>query len=601
MNSKLRARTGIPNLKEEDGNPNSKLTTNDKEKAEVLAKYFCKVFTEEPEGDVPVLDSKPIIKAFKNIEIDKEIIERHLESLNISKSPGPDGLHPRFLKETAREISIPLKVIFITSLRIGNVPRDWRDGEITALFKKGDKTDPSNYRPISLTSVVCKIMEKVIRDGIMEHMRANGYLSKQQYGFIHGRSTTLQLLTVLEKWTKAVDDGNEIDCIYFDFMKAFDKVPHNRLLSKLKSYNIDISVQAWVAAFLRERRQRVVVNGEKSAWTNVISGIPQGTVLGPILFVLYINDLPENVRSDLFMFADDTKVSRVILDKNDRDDLQQDIYNLQSWSEKWLLKFHPDKCVKMSINHRGEESHYKFNISEDSPMMRNVRTEKDIGIHIDEKLEFDIHISEKINKANNIFNLIRRSFRYLNENNFLPLYKALVRPHLEQGNAVWSPFKMKYVDAIENVQRRATRMIPTLRGLTYPERLKKLRLPSLSYRRIRGDMIEVYKMLSGVYDEEVPNILRLQSLFMERSGNRGHSLKLYHQHWRRGVRGNFFSVRVARHWNSLPQSVVESPSLNTFKNRLDKLWGREPIIYDPRASTQTLNSIVGNVDLTIEA
>ena len=238
------------------------------------------------------------------------------------------------MKETAKEISVSVKVLFTTSLRIGDVPRDWRDGEITALFKKGDKTEPSNYRPVSLTSVVSKIMEKLIRDGILDHMKANGYLSKQQYGFIQGRSTTLQLLTVLEKWTKAVDEGHEIDCIYLDFMKAFDKVPHGRLLSKMKSYNIDLATQAWVTAFLRNRRQRVVVNGEKSAWTNVISGIPQGTVLGPILFVLYINDLPENVKSDLFMFADDTKVSRVIKGPNDKEELQQDIYNLQKWSEK---------------------------------------------------------------------------------------------------------------------------------------------------------------------------------------------------------------------------------------------------------------------------
>ena len=159
--------------------------------------------------------------------------------------------------------------------------------------------------------------------------------------FIRGRSTTLQLLTVLEKWTKEIDEGNEIDCIYLDFMKAFDKVPHKCLLSKLKSYNIDESVLEWIASFLRDRRQRVTVNGEKSGWREVISGIPQGTVLGPVLFVIYINDLPENVKSDLFMFADDTKVSRVIVEKRDREELQQDMYNLQKWSESWLLKFSP--------------------------------------------------------------------------------------------------------------------------------------------------------------------------------------------------------------------------------------------------------------------
>ena len=219
MNSKLKARTGIPNLRKEDGNPNSELTCSDQEKAEVLAEYFCEVFNRQPDGDVPLLGLKTLIKQFENIRINRSVINKHLDGLDVSKSP-------------AEEISVPLEIIFATSLRTKTVPRDWRDGEITALFKKGNRAEPSNYRPVSLTSVVCKIMEKIIRDALMDHMIRNRHLSKQQYGFICGQSTTLQLLTVLEKWTKEIDEGNEIDCIYLDFMKAFDKVPHKHLLSK---------------------------------------------------------------------------------------------------------------------------------------------------------------------------------------------------------------------------------------------------------------------------------------------------------------------------------------------------------------------------------
>ena len=337
-----------------------------------------------------------------------------------------------------------------------------------------------------------------------------------------------------------------------------------------------------------------------SGWREVISGIPQGTVLGPVLFVIYINDLPENVKSDLFMFADDTKVSRVIVEKRDREELQQDMYNLQKWSESWLLKFHPDKCVTMKLNNKGEGFLYRFDDHSDSSLLREVEVEKDIGIHVDNRLEFDIHISDKINKANNIFNLIRRSFHCLNESNFVPLFKSMVRPHLEQGNVVWAPYKKKYIDAIENVQRRATRMLPTLRDLSYPERLEKLKLPSLAYRRLRSDMIEVYKIISGIYDSDIPNILQLQSAYTARDGNRGHSLKLFHQQWRKSIRGNFFTVRVARNWNSLPSFVVGAPSLNAFKNRLDRVWGRESLIYDPRASAPG-TATMRDVDLTIEA
>ena len=165
---------------------------------------------------------------------------------------------------------------------------------------------------------------------------------------------------------------------------------------------------------------------------------------------------------------------------------------------------------------------------------------------------------------------------------------------------MWAPYKKKYIDAIENVQRRATRMLPTLRDLSYPERLEKLKLPSLAYRRLRSDMIEVYKIISGIYDSDIPNILQLQSAYMARDGNRGHSLKLFHQQWRKSIRGNFFTVRVARNWNSLPSFVVGAPSLNAFKNRLDRVWGRESLIYDPRASAPG-TATMRDVDLTIEA
>lgn len=176
------------------------------------------------------------------------------------------------MKETAEEISLSLKIIFSTSLRTKIVLADWKDGEITALFKKGNKVEPSNSRPVSLTSIVSKIMEKIITDALIEHTKINKYLSKSQYGFIQGRSTTLHLLTVPERWTEVIDDGNEVHCIYLDLMKAFDKVPHKRLLSKLKSYNVNDQIFSWIESFLKGRRQRMVVNGERSTWRDVSSG-----------------------------------------------------------------------------------------------------------------------------------------------------------------------------------------------------------------------------------------------------------------------------------------------------------------------------------------
>ena len=247
------------------------------------------------------------------LSITEDDIRKLLENLKIDKSPGLDELHPRLLKELSSSLAIPLKLIFDSSLDAKKVPKDWKLAGVSAIFKKGSKSLAGNYRPVSLTSVICKIMEKIVRNHIIEHMKENKFFSSQQYGFISGRSTSLQLLEVLDKWTEALErKGTNIDCIYMDFQKAFDKVPHNRLIGKLQSYGISEDITEWVKSFLNERKQKVIINGKESDWKDVTSGIPQGSVLGPFLFVIYINDLPDNVDSPTYLFADNTKIYREI-------------------------------------------------------------------------------------------------------------------------------------------------------------------------------------------------------------------------------------------------------------------------------------------------
>ena len=200
-----------------------------------------------------------IEKTFKESEILKL-----LQNLDVNKSCGPDGLHPNMLKELSATISKPITIIFNSSMCQGWVPQLWKEGNITALFKKGDKAEPGNYRPVSLTSVVCKTMDKLVREIIVKHMSANKLFSNKQFGFISGKSTTLQLLKVMDEWTKILDKGGKIDSIYMDFMKAFDKVPHRRLLHKMHSYKISEKVIKWVGSFLSNRIQKVIVNGTES-------------------------------------------------------------------------------------------------------------------------------------------------------------------------------------------------------------------------------------------------------------------------------------------------------------------------------------------------
>ena len=209
----------------------------------------------------------------------KRKITKMLLQLKIDKSPGPDELHPRILKELATEITKPLSIIFKQSISLMTVPKEWRNTTFTAIFKKGDNSMPGNNRPVSLTSVVCKTMETIVKDHLTSHMRQTDLFSKKQFGFITGRSTTLQLLEILDKWTQAVDSGEKVDCIYVDLQKAFDKVQHRKMISKLKSYGIEDPILSWIKNYLSFRKQKVIINGKSSECKDVTSGIPQGSVL----------------------------------------------------------------------------------------------------------------------------------------------------------------------------------------------------------------------------------------------------------------------------------------------------------------------------------
>ena len=318
----------------------------------------------------------------------------------------------------------------------------------------------------------------------------------------------------------------------------------------------------------------------------MLSGIPQGSVLGPLLFVLFINDLPEAIsESDMFLFADDLKLFKGIFKMEDCHKLQQDLEQVHEWTDKSLLRFHPDKCVKMRI---GKSEIYKqdYTLGSSPPIkLRDSDKEKDIGVVIDSNLSFESHMHEKINAANSVMGIIRRTFDFLDESTFLTLYKSLVRPHLEYANQVWAPNLQKHVTALENVQRRATKLVPGLRDLSYEERLRKVKLPSLAYRRLRGDMIELFKIISGKYDTTV-----CADMFQFVEGfTRGHKYKIFKVRSHNSLRQNSFTLRTINTWNALPSSVIDSQTVMQFEKKLDYCWADHPLLYDYMARTSVLN------------
>lgn len=567
VRKQLKTKEGIAPLLE---NPldNDSLKYNDKEKADILQSQFLSVFNRNESIPIPKLAQRTKFN-LKNIKVQADVVRRRLKLLNVNKSLGPDNIHPRMLVELADQIYKPITLLLNKSLKTGKLPNEWKEAYITPIYKKGSRKQAENYRPISLTCILSKFLETFVTEQLMCHLLDQNLLSKKQFGFLSGRSTTTQLLNFLNKCIDAIANGNVVDTIYFDFQKAFDMVPHMRLIGKLESYGINGQTLNWIKDFLIGRSQIVSVNGEKSYIGQVWSGIPQGTVLGPILFIIYINDILENIESDGFLFADDTKIYKIITSKEDALALQQDINSLHKWSEIWGMRFNKDKCHVLTLG-RVENIKHTYHYRVGYEELEHVFEEKDLGVIIDSNLSFDEHICKKVKIANSLVGLIRRSFSHLDCKSFKKLYCAFIRPHLEYAQPVWAPHSQRLIDLIEKVQIRATKLVDGLAKMEYEERLRKLDLPTLVYRRLRGDAIQMYKHFRH-YDKA-----SLSAAFRPNCRtSRKHAYQLHESRPCDGVTGiqyNSFYYRTTRSWNELPSYVVEADSINRFKNRLDEAW-----------------------------
>ena len=519
---------------------------------------------------MPELENRHTGTIISDLAITRQTVEKKLLVLKPTSAPGPDEVHSRVLRELGRSLAYPLTLLYQRSLDTGMLPAVWKLGKVVTIFKKGDKHCPGNYRPVSLTSVSCKVLESLIRDALMEHLTTYRLLSDEQHGFRPKRSCSTQLLATIDAWSRMLEGGTSVEVVYLDFQKAFDSVPHKRLLYKLGCYGVAGKLLSWIEAFLSNRWQQVTIGGCQSNLVPVASGVPQGSVLGPLLFLLYVNDLPDVVSCPVKMFADDTKLFSGVSTDSDAAAMQRDIDALVDWSDSWQMPFNKGKCKVLHVG--SGNSAFSFHMS--GELLESSPVERDLGVQVDTLLKFREQAAAAIAKATRVLAVIRRSFAQIDEVTLPLLFKSLVRPHLEYGNLVWGPFNRADQKAVERVQRRATRLMSSIRHLEYPTRLRLLRLPSLYYRRRRGAMIHVYQMLTGGVDIVASEMLTLQT----GGSTRGHSLKLCKPHAASRARQNSFAVRIINDWNGLPAAVVSSPSLNSFKSRLDTYW--EPIWYD---------------------
>lgn len=543
------------------------LTSTDKETVEVLSSYFSSVLVTEPDDvhrSVTLeLDDQSTTSLFT-----EEAVLSKLRKLRVDKSQGPDGIHPMVLQRCADVVAKPLAILFQKSYDVGKLPADWKKAIISPIFKGGSRHEAENYRPVSLTSVPCKIMESILRDDLVKSFEASDFYQGCQHGFTRGRSTLTNLLESLEAWTRLIDEGHGIDVIFLDYRKAFDSVPHQRLLHKISELGVTRRMYGWLQDFLNSRKQSVAVNGHYSSWTDVISGVPQGSVLGPLLFLIFVGDLPLWIRNEIRMFADDTKIWSKITSDTDSLSLQEDVNALLRWSDKWLLRFNPKKCKVMHIGHQ-LNTQYTMNENDVVTTLQNVKEIKDLGVVFMDNLKPSTQCVKSAAKAQSVLGLIKRTFKNIDKEDFMTLYNTYIRPHMEYCIQVWSPWLVKDIDCLEKIQRRATKLVQSISKLKYPDRLRELGLYSLEQRRLRGDLIETYKILTKKERVSPETFFQLASTPY---GLRGHSLKVHVPRFNTSVRKNFFSIRVLPHWNSLPQRVIEAPTTVTFKKRLDDHW-----------------------------
>lgn len=556
VRSKISSKVSVPLLRDDHGN----ICQNPCDTANTFADHFFKTFCAEPDGTMPDLSTSRCLPGLEGVSFDPRTVESELCLLKMSTSPGLDGLSAALLRQCSSGLCLPISLIMQKSFNLMVLPQAWKNASVTPIFKSGDKLSPDNYRPVSLVPIVAKVAERIIVRSALPFLLNNSVIPDQQHGFVPGRSVITNMLTCLDDWTMSYDMGRPVDVIYFDYSKAFDRVPKRRLLLKLENGGIRGNLLGWIDNFLSLRTFTVKVGNAFSHSMPVLSGVPQGSVLGPLLFLVYVSDLPRFLQSKCCMYADDLKI--YANPSCSRQTLHRDIETIAEWSSTWLLPLNTSKCSVLHIGKCNPCVQYYI----EGAAIKPVKSQNDLGIIVTSDLVWSEHILSIVSKANRISYLISKTFRGCSPLTAAKLFTTYVRPILEFAGPVWNPDLQRDVNILESVQRRFTRLPYRRNRPEYEDRRRVMKLPSLVERRSRGDLIVTYRALSGRFGVDLSHMFELNLNRL-----RGHSFKLKKQTFTSTVRRNFLCNRVFSAWNGLPSEVVGAESVNSFKNRLDRL------------------------------
>lgn len=495
-----------------------------------------------------------------------------LSSLPPKSSVDADDLSYKILRNGGLPICIRLHQLFSLSLELCRIPSSWKTAIISPIHKANSRHFVRNYRPISVTSCCARLLERIVNNKITNYLIDQNKISNTQHGFISGKSTDTILLKFYDFVTDCVDRNKVVDCIFFDFQKAFDTVPHCILLSRLHTIGIRGPILAWLDDLLSNRKQMVRIDRSFSQSLPVSSGVIQGSVLGPTLFNIFVDDLDNSIRHcQILKYADDTRIFRSA-DKSNKSVnclkvmVQEDIDNIVKWSNDSGLKLNIKKCFSVSFGRHATTRDYEIS----GLPIPKMNYYKDLGLNVSSPICFNTHVDIIVAKAFTKLGIIKKIFVTKTPKNIIKLYKAFVRPHLEYSSIIWSPYTLSSINNVERVQRRMCRLIPEVRHLSYRQQLGSLGLLSLEARRLRFQLITLFKIYKGQLK------ITLNELFdvSDTRRTRGHSCHITPRFSAHNYRLNFFTNSVVSYWNKLSQDDIDASSLLDFKIRITTFFLR---------------------------
>ncbi|MCG8048301.1 MAG: reverse transcriptase family protein [Candidatus Thiodiazotropha endolucinida] len=559
---------------------NNQQIENDQEKADVLNTYFiAQSQLRDANTNLPEIQQPPYEK-LHTIDITSSDIRDILRALNVSKASGPDLISPRLLKEGADQLCEPLSQFFSRLIHSGRFPQAWKLANVTPVFKKGDKQLPNNYRPISLLSGLGKTMERLVHKHVYNYCIQNNILTASQSGFIQGDSTTYQLLQLYDTFCEAVDNGKEVRVVFLDITKAFDRVWHKGLLHKLVAIGISDNLLNWFASYLSSRKQRVVINGKTSSYQTVPAGVPQGSILGPLLFLIYINDIVLELNCGIRLFADDTSLYIIVENPQAAANLiNSSLSTVHVWSRQWLVDFNAAKTETMVASRKRNKPNHPDLIM-NNIILQEVEHHKHLGITFSADLTWHNHIIEVTTKGWQRINLLRAFKFKLDRKSLERMYISFIRPVLEYSGVVWGNCTHQDKKLLESIQIEAMRIVTGATKLCSIEKLyDDTGWETLEARREKQKLIIFYKMINGLaptyLNQLVPGLVQDQSQYSLRNAN-----NMSFIHANSALYYNSFLPSVTRAWNNLPTEIRNSTSVTQFKYRLAEHINKPPSWFD---------------------